>query len=210
MLAGEYAVLYGGDALAFTVDRLMEISVSRHPERFCLMSNLWQQPVIFGGETPPEQAASDPFIETVLLGAQKCGLDGATVDVRSALMTRFGIGSSSALRLGVLLALRGLDAEEGYFSESPREAHWEQASLALELQKRQQQAASGYDIATQLIGGLVRFSPENSGASRGLDCRMARVLSCRPDDPHPFVEFWAGGAGAPFRARRSAARHRRP
>ena len=194
MLAGEYAVLYGGEALAFTVDRFMEVSASPHPERFCLISNLWQEPLIFDGENPPSHLLMDPFVETVLSGAQLCSIRGATVDVRSQLSTQFGIGSSSALRLGVLLALRGLDADKSYFEEVPTQRHWELARLAHDLQRRQQQAASGYDIATQLAGGLVHFCP---GRGEDLNPHSVSTRACTAKRLDAFVEFWVGGAGAP-------------
>ena len=196
MLAGEYAVLYGGDALAFTVDRFMQVRASSHPDRFSVMSNLWQEPVVFLREEPPGHLVDDPLIETVLAAARLFDIGGAVIDVRSQLSTNFGIGSSSALRLGVLLAMQGLSGDEAYFADLPEESHWAMARLAFDLQKRHQKAASGYDIATQLVGGLVKFSPSDL-AEQSLDQHGTKPLHCPADRLNGFVEFWVGGAGSP-------------
>ncbi len=190
MLAGEYSVLSGGTSLAFTVNRHLHVTATTTPGTFQVESNLWDEPVVLQPEDIQKEHR-EPLLDAVCEGARLHGLDGASFKIDSELDVRFGLGSSSALRLGVLLACRTLahpDAREPFFKQT---SAWDMARVAWQQQRRYQTQASGYDIATQLAGGLVRMSPA-ADAWPGTVERLPDLGENLAELIHVFV----GGAGA--------------
>ena len=97
-----------------------------------------------------------------------------------------GFGSSSAIRLGLLIALHSLK----HRTPSSQEACWAMGKHAFQLQKSQQKIASGYDLATQLSGGLVHIQPTAEWPGK-----VTRL--CPPEIADSWLHFWRGGRGNP-------------
>jgi mevalonate kinase len=191
MLAGEYAILHGGECIACTVDRFMTISIDKaEQDEFILASNMWREPLSVVPGVFQNQN-NDLFADTVLHAHHRLGLKGAKITIDSALDCSFGIGSSSALRLGVLLGLKALAKHERQETAELSDAEkWQAAREACLLQRKQQQQASGYDIATQLLGGLVKMKPV-PGAWPG---RVA-TQPVQADRLGALLQIWVGGKG---------------
>jgi mevalonate kinase len=117
-------------------------------------------------------------------------LSNARIHVHSPLKTTWGAGTSSALRLGVLLAAQHATSATTDSLTLAREA-WA-------LQRRQQREASGYDVATQITGGAIVFTPPSGrglwpGAIASLPGEDLQRLS-------EHVHVVVGGRGAPTTA----------
>ncbi len=97
-----------------------------------------------------------PLLLAAWEGAQTFKIDGGALHVISELDVRFGLGSSSALYLGVFGAC---GAMAGAWGQNPGsdQPNWQIPRLAMKLQHTLQKRASGYDIATQFLGGMVEF-----------------------------------------------------
>jgi mevalonate kinase len=156
MLAGEYAVLKGGHALASTINQSMFIHVSLDPASYVwnVESDLWQTPSSVDMRHQSQQH-SDPLLQSVFALAKRHGLSGGTIRVRSDLDIHHGAGTSSALRLGIAGAMQTLKYGRG--ATHPSGINPTCMGHAWELQRLSQGIASGYDIATQFYGGLVEF-----------------------------------------------------
>jgi mevalonate kinase len=85
-------------------------------------------------------------------------MHGGKVTVSSDIEIKHGVGSSSALRLGVCAAF--FTIKNGPDHSRPGGLPLEAVNAAWQLQSEGQGVASGYDIATQYAGGLVEFSYE--------------------------------------------------
>jgi mevalonate kinase len=152
MLAGEYGVLYGGSCLATTLDHQMVVLVSpRRDEGFQLKSDLWPEPLTFDDISQIE--GDEPAIASLRFGAETFGLTGAELKITSTLCGTSGFGSSSAVRLGVLLGLSSLAKGKSL------EDHeiWSISQIAIEHQRSFQKNGSGYDFITQVKGGLLHI-----------------------------------------------------
>lgn len=74
---------------------------------------------------------------------------------------RHGFGSSSALRLGIIAAIKILAKQKFFKNHKLIELNIDEkesiALRAVEYQRADQTLASGYDIITQLMGGLIEY-----------------------------------------------------
>lgn len=194
MLAGEYAILEGGEALACTINKYMTIYIHQEQNSFLrINSNLWNSEI----KTPATEELSkehrnEPLIEAIWFGCKMCNLKGVRVVLESELDITFGIGSSSALRLGVITAISALSQA---LANKPiiKDKDWSLAKVAFDLQKKGQGKASGYDIATQYEGGLILISPPTNGEWPGNIKAFKKEIPLINSFIHPFV----GGKGAP-------------
>lgn len=197
MLAGEYTVLDRSAALAFTIDRHLAVRARLAAPGFGLSvgSELWDAPrrVALDDDLTP---TSEPLVAAVARGAKLFGLRDVALRVDSELIVSHGVGSSSALRLGTLLAMEELARlVAGAAKARARSELWQTARAAYELQLAAQSRASGYDIATQLVGGLVRFrlgidAASWPGEATQLDDKAQATMAS-------LVHVFVGGAGAP-------------
>ena len=151
MLFGEYAVLEGGPALALAFDRRIRVEASRGA-RAWVMSELLPgrldlQPETFAGPAP------HPVLRFVwpLLQAAQARAPGIQLRFEADFPPVWGLGSSSASTLAAAAALRRLDGLDG--------GHPALFAEAVSRQRDVQGAASGYDVATQLVGGCALFRP---------------------------------------------------
>ena len=194
MLAGEYSVLDGGRALAVALDGELQVRCDAFHETGAsgsattvleLHSNLWPEPKTIIIDHDEEISSEDPYVDAAISALSAWASKPAKVifQVSANLDPTHGAGSSSALRLAVLASAKHIAA--GSLINLA-----ELADSALELQRRGQPAASGYDIAVQSRGGLIEF---RRGASRSLSLRsedhLEKLASC--------VTLMVGGIGAP-------------
>lgn len=166
MLAGEYSVLFPkGKALSYTLDLYMSISLElTSSQDVVIESNLWQNPVVLSKQASITDYLDNPLMHCVFYGVELFQLQnlGFTLKIESDIEVKFGVGSSSALRLGVLYSLWLLKNE----LVKPMPSEWEDKVVCLtkayEIQKSFQKRASGYDMLTQWYGGLIKSEPFNS------------------------------------------------
>jgi mevalonate kinase len=131
----------------------------------------------------------------VYAALQEYSLPGLDLKVRSAIRTRDGFGSSSALCLGTMLAASFLATGAGQNDiPAPLRALLPAAKKAYELQKQAQGFASGYDIATQLVGGLVLFSQREDAPWPFMLERLPHETAARIPG---LISLYTGGRGAP-------------
>jgi mevalonate kinase len=189
MLAGEYAVLRGSHALAATVAHGMTISLEwqNHAAEWEIHSNLWSEPKIVQDDRTPQV---DMLCRAVQAASKRFGFHGGRVTVSSDLEVKHGLGSSSALRLGICAAFHIL--KHGPDTSRPGQIPLAAAEAAYQLQSEGQGIASGYDIATQLVGGLVEFNYEFNN-NRWTPHWFRHDLGHIAEIVHVFV----GGKGAP-------------
>ncbi len=199
MLAGEYSVLDGGAALAVAVARSLTVDVAWADEGAadfigCVVhSELWPQPGFVSVGSVAADYPTQPLLAAVAHALDLFHLPATRVSVQSELTVSYGIGSSSALRLGVLMAFSAASLRRQGRTQTAADG-WFCASEALRLQRQAQTQASGYDLATQLSGGLCRFKsgpdlahwPES--IERASDSVLARLST--------LVRVYVGGAGA--------------
>lgn len=199
MLAGEYAVLQGGAALASTIDAYLTVSASTVSEKkdcdgFVVASDLWPEQMFIAADAAAP-VLNNPLLETVQFGMKQFGVVSGEIKVTSKLAVNFGVGSSSALRLGVLFALHALGTQH----QAPdQERRWELARHGFKLQRQQQSFASGYDFATQLLGGTVLLRSHSSSTDDwpGMVGRFSSLQPGLQTLVHPYV----GGSGAPTKS----------
>ena len=193
MLFGEYAVLWGEECLAFSVDRFMKVEASLEGDAIVrIESDHWDKPVFLGNSEPLPSFAQGHFLLPLIqrLG-ERYPLPGLKLKISSGWDLSAGLGSSSALSLGVCLAVASLANPDLKIlnAQYPSEL-WECARIAWENQVEHQGFASGYDIACQLLGGLMGFAFKS-------DHWPAVVSSYHAEGLSEFVQVYSGGKGAP-------------
>lgn len=205
MLAGEYTVLAGGHALAATVDLWLtaHIRTSTTPG-LRIGSNIWPEARLIAAESDAKALRGTPLMHAAVVAAQTYGLapyateHGLEVHIDSSIDVSHGIGSSSALRLAVAMGMRAMAEQLGHSVEhipDYGDAQWGAARLAWTLQRDSQGGASGYDIITQMCGGLVVLQGTDDpktwpGQPKSYDASQLRYLD-------RLVRIYVGGQGAP-------------
>ncbi len=201
MLAGEYSVLKGETALAVTVDQHLFVRLQdRMADGRCLVaSNLWPAARSVGLE---DQANPDPLVAAVARGMALYHVQDVALRIDSELDVRHGLGSSSALRLGVLLAMEDVArSRAGKPAERPRAELWDIGREAVLLQRQAQAQASGYDVAIQLAGGMALIKPDLSSAgpaaARDWPGDFTPLPHAALNELGKVAHLFVGGAGAP-------------
>ncbi len=205
MLAGEYAVLFGGRALSGTLDKRLTVTALQLAAGTVsggakLSSEIWadEKTVPAAGEKPAPELQNEPFAQAASRALEMFGLADVHFTVTSELRVEHGVGTSSALRAGVLTAANALAAEDKRLQ--PQDL----AREAWRLQRLSQSMASGYDVATQMMGGVVSFrNPATHRPGSGqLDSEATWPVevSSYPKLVFPLREIvhpYVGGRGAP-------------
>lgn len=186
MLSGEYAVLFGEESLAFTVDRFLEASVYESPDaKFHIESDIWSETISSVNlDQLPEKWHKTPLIQA-LIRAQKIFKNSALhIKIRSDLDLTGGMGSSSAVILAACMA-------SYLFRKEGANDSWLVPKLAYSIQRELQNSASGYDILSQWLGGMVRMKADRQWPGLYHKENLSKSLL------HHFVHPYAGGQGAP-------------
>ena len=149
MLCGEYSALNGTSVLSSTVDQFAKITVSK-ADAPTYYSELWQGPL---DELELERNKNQyrPVYDSALFVKQQLRLDKIQIQLENFWPISYGFGSSSAIRLGILLAANKL-------LETPL-AEEKICYEAIMLQRKAQSRSSGYDTATQFHGGIIEYKP---------------------------------------------------
>lgn len=145
MLFGEYAVLEGHRALAMCLDRRISCRVLRGGGRLSVRSpGVFEPPIDLPVEVLESAHCPDPRLQLLwpLLRSHSDGA-GLSLEFAAEFPPTWGLGSSSASTLAAAAALSGPGPE--LFGE------------VLLAQRALQGSASGYDVATQLLGGFVLY-----------------------------------------------------
>ena len=197
MLIGEYAVLHGEAALAATVDCFLEVLLTpNQKETVRAYSSLWPQ-ALHIEPSSDQTKLSNPEISLLLTVKKALELfpcSGFDLKISSKLDVRFGMGSSSALRLATLLAIANASRKTNLTNLSDPTL-WQIASTALSLQQnRQHGVASGYDIVTQMLGGLVLSTPAGAKTNQ-LEFKNQKRMPI--GGLEEWVHIYVGGEGSP-------------
>lgn len=168
MIAGEYSVLFGGKALATTLSPTMQVTCEAGDlgTGLTIRSNLYPQPKTYSTTQLYQSDGLDPasHVFALLYQAASChGLTippGVRITVDSQIPLTAGMGSSSALRLGVVLSAQEALGLDFHPDALLRIAHASQRDW-------QKSPASGYDVLTQFHGAMVvsRSQPDSSIAT---------------------------------------------
>ena len=156
MLMGEHAVLFGHRALACAVDKYIHLELQpRNDGRLVIDSALAQydQPL---AELPDDPALTFVLAAVRILASQLPG--GATLTIRSEFSHTVGLGSSAAVTVAAVAALRryaGLGTERAMVFND-----------ALAVVHKVQGRGSGTDLAASVYGGLIGYTVEPRQVSR--------------------------------------------
>lgn len=204
ILAGEYDVLKGGTALAATVAPRLTVTLALadgHQGATHISSDLWTAPRYLRRDDPVSFYGHDEMLTAAVAVALKTwNLPDLNVSVQSGFDVSSGFGSSSALRLAVLAAGKLLahpDLNPSNTRESMKESMLDCARLAYSLQKAAQSGASGYDIATQWLGGAVEFRCDTHASSDRWPLQADTLPLSALNQLNENIHVFVGGAGAP-------------
>lgn len=193
MIAGEYAVMEGFSSLSMALDKTLTVVVTESTKESCqVSSSLWQKPFIFNDIYQLKDQYS-VLLSTLYYALKDKEFNHFDFKISSNFCVSSGFGSSSALRLAVLFAFDlYLKATKNLSPSLSGEDSWRLAEKAFMLQKEYQTKASGYDILTQKVGGLVSYKPQESCWPKGwsrinLDKRSLKK----------YLHIFIGGKGAP-------------
>lgn len=191
MLAGEYAVIAGFPSLSFAINRYMTIAVGFSKDQdYHAESVLWKKPLRLSFYQLQEEPKN--LVHEILCCARKnFQIPPVQITIASNLDAAAGVGSSSALCLGMLSGLYALTNGITSQDMSKREKQ-AIAKLAYEIQLKRQRHASGYDVLTQFTGGVIKFLPD-------YDSWPGQVELVSIDNTifHKWFHFFVGKKGAP-------------
>lgn len=150
MLFGEYAVLEGHPAVALCLDKRIRCTASAEGEGIT-----FDAPDLLGDRGPITSrdmtAPPDPALRLLwpLIQQVMPMLGGLRLRFDAEFPATWGLGSSSASSLAAVAAVQRLLGHDFSAVQLFEVVRW--------LQQQVQGEASGYDAATQLTGGVVRF-----------------------------------------------------
>ncbi|MEM6760147.1 MAG: mevalonate kinase [Pseudomonadota bacterium] len=193
MITGEHAVVFGHPAIVAAIAQRVTVHV-----REVASGSLTITSEIAAPESIPMDAlvAQGPY-RFVIAAVARCGKDfgGLDIDIRSEIDPTLGLGSSAAVTIATLAALRG---------EAPDAVHADGLAIIRALQGR----GSGADLAASLRGGCLayhlgapaRMSPLpappalslfNVGYKTPTADVLARVAEAQAQDPARYDMLYA-------------------
>ena len=196
MLCGEYFSLIGSSvAIAFALDTYLEVYVRYGTEMrqsLTLRSNLWEASQQVDADSDRESILVDSICQLMPAGEHRV----EEIAVTSQLDPRHGFGSSSALYLS--LSVIAFLQQRATNLIIPPAKRWQLAGRGFELQKKNQGLASGYDIATQFVGGVVNYHSEGGKWPYWGEARPFRDYDIEElhDNLTEVVHLFVGGQGA--------------
>ncbi|MBM4252976.1 MAG: hypothetical protein FJ146_13470 [Deltaproteobacteria bacterium] len=199
MLAGEYSAIGGAPATAATLDRVLtaEATELEAPtiDGCRVSSDIWATTQLVPDGSAPADYPDEPLLATVAGAMQLYGVSNIELKVSSELPVAYGIGSSSALRLAVLAAFGDIARQKQQLAPLAEDELGAVARTALQLQRTAQQQASGYDIATQWMGGIV--VSQTSADINTWPLALQRLGEGATVRLANFTHVLVGGRGAP-------------
>ena len=183
MIAGEYVALRGASVLASAVGPGMTLEFDSYPEsaKWVVESEIWSHPREVDVLESQPNSLVDPLLACVWDAARRSDVIGGKLSVRSCLRIQDGLGTSSALRLGVALGFSRMNSKIG-----------DPMRLAWEWQKQAQNKASGYDVVTQFHGGTVLMQGLSEQEWPG-DVQKLEMRNLSDNG----LQLYGGGEGAP-------------
>ena len=166
MLFGEYAVLEGHRAIAMSLDRRIACRAERGGDRLRISApGVFEPEVDLPASVLAFDEAPDPRLRLLWpLLRTHSKESGVSLRFDADFPPVWGLGSSSASSLAAAAALAGLGPDR--FGE------------VLAAQRALQGSASGYDVATQLLGGFVLYRGGANPSMERLDVpRMQWLLA---------------------------------
>ncbi|MEN9836182.1 MAG: hypothetical protein RL011_2375 [Pseudomonadota bacterium] len=199
MIAGEYSALTGAPATAAALDLKLTATATALGANSIggcrVSSDLWSQSHTVADGSSPEDFPATPLLATVANAMTLFGVSDIELKVSSELSVEYGIGSSSALRLAVLAAFSDIARQKGSLEPLEADELAEIARSALSLQRAAQRQASGYDIATQWLGGIV--VSQTSPDVQSWPLALQRLAGDNISRLASFAHVLVGGKGAP-------------
>ena len=194
MITGEYDVLYqGGESLAFTTDKYLSVKISLSLDKYYhLSSNIWKQKFSSLFSVKTYEISRNIYKRSVYNLIRKFKIPPVEINVNSQLDPKVGMGSSSALLLGLTFAFYIWTNKNKANISWSKELINSLAQEAYNLQKSHQSMASGYDIISQLSGGLIRYQ-QNLNPWPGL----IHKHSLNEQRFKRMIHLYKGGKGAP-------------
>ncbi len=180
MLAGEYSVLDGAKSLSFALNHYFSVTVQQAEGTSELQSDLWPEKVLLNH--CPAHLEKEPAIE-LARNLEKTAGENIRVKIKSDFLPSSGFGSSSALRLAMQSMIN-------HFQNTSTRSPLEIAKTAFIGQKIHQGKASGYDFATQVVGGFIGFS-----TNENMDWKVDRCHLTDPSIASDFIHILVGGRG---------------
>ena len=146
MLLGEHAVLHGRRALVASVNQRLTVTVTPRTDH-----QLEIRSALGTHCTPLDQPEAHPKFRFILAAAAATPIasGGLTIEVSSEFSDQIGFGSSAAVTVATVAALRrqaGLDTD-------PREVFLAARAIIRSVQGR----GSGADVAASVYGGIVLY-----------------------------------------------------
>ena len=163
MLLGEYSVLDGGYSVSFPTKKSMSAQFEEKPGNGIeIHSHFWDQPKKFSFHTHSKNQNHCMVIDTLqwIFDHSKRPLPSGELRLDSRKLLKDGLGSSSALRLSLL---------QLFDSYIPMSTSNVISHVAYHLQKKSQNRASGYDIATQWHKKPIIFQNKNDRSQMNLN-----------------------------------------
>lgn len=181
MLSGEYAVLLGAEALAFTLDTFLDVYVSvSDDECFHISSQFWNRELVFKNfEDEVLKPYQGPLLKALQRAQEIYKNPPLMINIPYSFDKTAGVGSSSAVILASCLA------SSLYVSEFSKE---ECCELSWKIQRSLQGQASGYDVFTQAYGGLVSY--------RMNECHKIKSVEIDEANFRDYIHIYAGGKGS--------------
>jgi mevalonate kinase len=192
MLAGEYSILDGSPSLASSLDLFYTVKVQYNTEPdqpHTIISDLWDEPLEIATScfdlTGPHQEIAVDYLATAI----RCFPLNSTITITidSGWAVSDGLGSSSAIGIGIIAGCKALSTQS-LSLESP-----EILDLARDVQRARQPRSSGYDLMTQLHGGMISIHLDLSKDQ----LRMTPCAAPTKEWLNKHLHLYVGGQGAP-------------
>ncbi|MBC62360.1 MAG: hypothetical protein CMP11_07880, partial [Zetaproteobacteria bacterium] len=191
MIVGEYAVLEGEPCLSTCIPPALFVHLEdSNNEKYQIESKDWYENKSFDYFELQKVAQKYYFYKIFYNAIKEYQIGPVKMTIDSKIPSYAGFGSSSALRLGINLAC-SLFNKLSYAEKPTTKETWTAAKSAFLDQKFLQSNASGYDIITQLHGGVIVTSPLQEAWPGKIN-----KLSVNENRVRNFLHIYLGGKGS--------------
>jgi mevalonate kinase len=169
MIMGEHAILYGQKCISCAVDRRITVTINELAKDdiivqsdirdvgFSLSLSVLRQSSIH--DFPPEY-------QFVLAAIKLCDLEqGVKLSIRSDFPPELGLGSSAAVTAATVGGLEKLKDNSFDITTSKNRHHVLERSFDV-VQEVQNKRGSGYDLATSIWGGVIKYDKNSKSVER--------------------------------------------